>query len=261
MVRRFAQKVPAALLSTRLSCLPLLLISIACAAAPMAPYRIVAGELPPFSNEKSAKAPGALVEITQELARRLGSPPTVEIYPWQRALMMAQNLHRIAVLPLTRTPEREPHYRWLAHLYAQRFVFVARRGVVDVNDLDELKKHRIAVLRGSPHLDALKAENFVHLIECASASECTRMIKTGLADATYGSDAVRRSSAVLGGARESDFDYSAPMRAGEIWLAGSLDFSEEEAARWQAAMASMHADGSAARILHKYGLDPELDKH
>jgi len=257
MLRWFAQKVSMALRPACLPCLPLLLLSIACAAAPMAPYRIVAGELPPFSNENGAKGPGALVEITQELARRLGSPPTVEIYPWQRALMMAQNLHRIAVLPLTRTPEREPHYRWLTHLYAQRFVFVARRGVVDVNDLDELKKHRIAVLRGSPHLEALKTENFSHLIECASASECTRMIKTGLADASYGSDAVRRSSAVLGGAKESDFDYSAPFRFGDIWLAGSLDFSEEEAGRWRAAMASMRADGSAARILRKYGLDPE----
>lgn len=248
MVRWLAHKVVAA---------TLLLLSFACAAAPMAPFRLVAGELPPFAFENAAKKPGALVEIAQELARRVGSPPTVEIYPWQRALMMARNLHRVAIVPLTRTPEREPQYRWLAHLYAQRFVFVARHGTVDVNNLEELKKRRIAILRGSPHLETLKAENFSHLIECASASECTRMLKTGLADATYGSEAVRRSTAVMGGAREADFDYSAPLRSGDIWLAGSLDFSEEEAARWRAAMASMHADGSAARILRKYGLDPD----
>ena len=257
MVRWLVQKVSAALRPICLPCLPLLLVSIACAAAPMAPFQLVAGELPPFADDNDARRPGALVEITQELARRIGSPPTVKIYPWQRALMMARNLHRIAIVPLTRTPERESQYRWLAHLYAQRFVFVARHGVVDVNNLDELKKHRIAILRGSPHLDALKAEHFSHLIECASANECTRMINTGLADATYGSEAVRRSTAVMAGGKEADFDFSAPLRVGDIWLAGSLDFSEEEAARWRAAMASMRADGSAARILRKYGLDPE----
>ena len=257
MVRWLAQKVSAALRPICLPCLSLLLVSIASAAAPMAPFQLVAGELPPFADDNDARRPGALVEITQELARRIGSPPTVKIYPWQRALMMARNLHRIAIVPLTRTPERESQYRWLAHLYAQRFVFVARHGVVDVNNLEELKKHRIAILRGSPHLDALKAEHFSHLIECASANECTRMINTGLADATYGSEAVRRSTAVMAGGKEADFDFSAPLRVGDIWLAGSLDFSEEEAARWRAAMASMRADGSAARILRKYGLDPE----
>jgi polar amino acid transport system substrate-binding protein len=261
MVRWVVQQVSTAWRRACLPCLPLLLMSIACAAAPMAPYRIVAGELPPFSTQNGANGPGALVEITQELARRLGSPPPVEIYPWQRALMMARNLHRVAIVPLTRTPEREPQYRWLAHLYAQRFVFVARHGTVNVNDLDELRKRRIAVLRGSPHLALLMAEKFSHVIECASASECTRMIMTGVADASYGSEAVRRSSATLGGSKEADFDYSAPYRSGEIWLAGSLDFTDAEVARWRAAMAAMHADGSAARILRKYGLDPELDKH
>ncbi|WP_295990179.1 ABC transporter substrate-binding protein [Rugamonas sp.] len=232
----------------------------ACHAAPLQPYRLVAGELPPFATESDPRGQGALVEIVQELARRLGTPPKVEFYPWQRALMMTANLHHIAVLPLTRTPERESQYRWLAHLYMQRFVFVARHGSVNVNDLDELRKRRVAVLRGSLHLEALTEQKFQHLIECATASECMRMVATGLADASYGSEAVRRSALNLGHGKEADFDYSLPFRAGEIWLAGSLDFSDAEAASWRGAMAAMRADGSAARILRKYGLDPDLDK-
>ncbi|MET3133835.1 polar amino acid transport system substrate-binding protein [Oxalobacteraceae bacterium GrIS 1.11] len=233
----------------------LLLIPLCCAAGPAA-YRLLASELPPFATGTEKKSPGSLVEIAQELSRRVGSPPALEFYPWQRALMMTANLPHIAVLPLTRTPEREAQYRWLVKLYWQNFVFIGRHGHVDVNDIAGLMKMKIAVLRGSPHLKVLAEAKFADVSECSSVADCMRLVKKGVVDATYGGEVIHRSVAKLAGDKEGDFDYSAAFRSGEIWLAGSMDFSDAEILVWQAAMKSMHDDGSYDRILRKYGLAP-----
>ena len=242
------------------ACVLLLALPMAASAASQAPVRLVAGELPPFATENGEHAPGSLVEITQELAKRLGLEAPVEFYPWQRALKMTEGMSRVVVLPLTRTPEREPRFRWLTHLYRQDFVFVARHGALDLHNLQSLKSRRIAVLRGSPHKEVLAAEHFTAVFECANVRECMRMVQTGLADATYGGEVIHRNAANLAGNTESDFDYSAPFRSGEIWLAGSPDFSDADIAQWQAAMKAMRNDGSCARILRKYGLPLETCK-
>jgi polar amino acid transport system substrate-binding protein len=234
----------------------LLACAIHAQADELQPLRLVAGDLSPFATKQGAQRPGALVEVAQEMVRRAtGTAVTLEFFPWKRAIAMVEAGPRVATLPLTRTPERESHYRWLARLYWQNFVFVALRGRLDLSDPNRLKDRKISVLRGSPHKHALQAAGFRHVIECNAVIECMRMVKSGLVDATYGGEAIHRAAA----GETDDFVYSPTFRDGEIWLAGSLDIPENEVQLWQAALASMRSDGTYARILRKYGLPP-LDR-
>jgi polar amino acid transport system substrate-binding protein len=239
----------------RLLAAPLALLSGLPQAAESAPLRLAVAELPPYAmSHATAAGPGSLVEITQELLRRLGAPLTLEFYPWQRALTMAMHVPRMLVLPLTRTPEREPQYRWMVRLYRQRFIFVgAHGGGVDVHDAQALARKRLVVLRGSPHKRALLDAGFIDVSECSTVRECMRMVKKGIADATYGGEDIHRYAATLDGNKESDYDFSAMFRDGEVWLAGSLDLTEEDGRKWRAEMEAMRADGTVARILRKYG--------
>ena len=216
--------------------------------------RLVAADLPPYAIAQGGDSPGLLVEMVQDMARRMGTPATVEFYPWQRALTMATVLPHVAVLPLTRTAEREAQFRWLVRLHQQNFVFVALHGGIDLHDLPALQRRRVVVLRGSPHKRVLQELNFSDVAECSTVRECMRMVKKGIADVTYGGEDIHRNAAGSDGNRESEFDFSAPFRSGDIWLAGSLDFSEEDSRRWRAALEAMRADGTLARILRKYGL-------
>ena len=225
-------------------------------AGELQPVRLVAGDLAPFATKQGTPGPGALVEVAQEMVRRAtGTAVSLEFFPWKRAIAMVEAGPRVATLPLTRTLERESRYRWLARLYWQNFVFVALRGHVDLNNPNLLKDKNIAVLRGSPHLSALQDAGFRHVIECNTVTECMRMVKNGLVDATYGGEAIHRAAA----GKADDFAYSPTFREGEIWLAGSLDIPASESPLWQATLASMRSDGSYARILRKYGLPP-LDR-
>jgi len=242
-------------LRTYLAGLAIAGIGLACLATDMPAYRLVAGELPPFAVEHGELAPGALGELAEAMSQRMGSPARVEFFPWQRAITMPLKQSRVAVLPLTRTPEREAQYRWLVKLYQQDFVFISlHRAHIGPLNAEALRHKRIVVLRGSPHLAVLHAEHFDHVSETYSVEDCLRMVQSGLADAMYGGAEIHHEAIRLAGLKNADFDFSAPLRSGDIWLAGSTDFTAADSTAWQTAKEGMLKDGSYARILRKYGL-------
>ncbi|MYM30216.1 transporter substrate-binding domain-containing protein [Duganella sp. CY15W] len=226
----------------------------AIAADPAPPLKLVVGEMAPYAMSAGGPGPGALVELTQELGKHMGIPMDVEFYPWSRALATASLKPRTLILPVTRNDERETRYRWLVKLVRQRFVFVGLHGSHDLADTAALKRARLTVLRGTPYKRLLLEAGFTDVSECTTVRECLRMVKKGIADASYGAEDTQRSATHLDGNKENEFDFSPVFQQNEVWLAGSLDFTEEEGRKWRAAMEVLRADGSAARILRKYGI-------
>ena len=233
------------LLATALTLLPL-------TALPSEPLRLVVGEMPPYAMSDDPIGPGALVELTQELGRRVGEPVQVTFYPWTRALLASQQ-PRTLVLPLTRTAERESKYRWMVKIYKQKYLFIGRHGDPQLGDPALLRNARVVVVRGTPHQRTLTDARYAHVSECTTIKECMRMVKKGIADATYGAEDVHRYAAKLDGNKESEFEFSPVFQTGEVWLAGSTDLSEDEARKWRAALEAARTDGAIARILRKYG--------
>lgn len=224
-------------------------------AEPIAPYQIVSGNLPPFTVESGQDSPGALAALVREMAMRLGEPPTIQFYPWTRALSMAGSQPRTLILPLTRTPEREAHYRWLVKLYRQQFVFIAlRSATVNLDSLDTLRELRITVLRGSPNEGQLASRHFKQVLPANSVLDMARMLERGMADAIYGGDAINLAVLAEHGIPRTQLQLSKPLDYGEIWLGGSLDIPESEALLWQTAMKQLVRDGVVRRTLARYGL-------
>ncbi|MDZ7922322.1 ABC transporter substrate-binding protein [Rhodoferax sp.] len=235
--------------------LMLLALALQVNADTLPPYQIVSGNLPPFTAESGPEAPGALGTLVREMAQRLGEPPPIQFYPWTRALNLVSTQPRTLVLPLTRTPEREAHYRWLVKLYRQQFVFIALRSAsVPVDTVDRLRDLRIAVLRGSPNEGQLISRHFKHIVPANSVLDMARMLERGMADAIYGGDAINLAVLADYGIASSQLRLSKPLEYGEIWLGGSLDIPESEALLWQNAMKQLVRDGVVRRTLARYGL-------
>ena len=221
----------------------------------LAALRVVAADLPPFSVASGSGTPGALVEIVELLAATAGVATKVEFVPWKRATVLPQSGKRIAIFPLTRTPERERQYRWLVKLFKQDFVLVARRSsALPLDDTDAMRGRRILVLRGSPHLKYLQEQGFKLVTEATSVEDMQRMLVAGMADAIYGSEAINR--AILGRTHRTmaEFTFSAPLNSGDIWLGGSLDFSDADAKALRSALDKVIADGRYQAILQRYQL-------
>ena len=235
--------------------LVLLVLALQARSDTLAPYQIVSGDLPPFTIESGPDQPGALASLVHDMALRLGTAPTIQFYPWTRALSMVGTQPRTLILPLTRTPERENNYRWIVKLYRQQFVFIALRGAsVNLNTMHTLRELRIAVLRGSPNESQLLNRNFQNVLPANSVLDMARMLERGMADAIYGGDAINLAVLADYGIARAQLQVSKPLDYGEIWLGGSLDIPESEALLWQNAMKQLVREGVVRRTMARYGL-------
>ena len=222
--------------------------------APASPLRVLTSHLPPLVVEGGGKRPGALHEVLLELCRRAGMEPTLEFMPWKRAIVLAEMGPMTAVFPLTRVPEREARYRWLAQLYEENYVLLAPRGRrFDVRRPEAMKGMRIATIRGSAQAGILSEMGYTKLVEARTVDEVHRFLVQGVADAAFGELGIVRNSLRTRG-EQAMFDVSEPVRRTAAWLAASVDFPEDEAVRLRHAMEQMVADGTHVKILQRYDL-------
>ena len=212
--------------------------------------RLVTSHLPSLVHESGR--PGGLQELVAELCRRAGITPATRFVPWRRAQFLATTMPATAIYPLTRLPEREQHYRWLVPLYEENYVLLALRGKLQA--VEQMKGKRIALLRGAAQAAILKEQGFSRFVEASSIDEVHRFLLGGMADAAFGESRIIAASLKGRGASAADFDTSPPIRSTTAWLAGSLDFDEEDVALFQHALESMQADGTQRRILARHGL-------
>jgi len=226
------------------------------ALASHAGLRILTTHLPPYVIEHDAAAPGALHELVQAILARAEVDARIVFVPWKRAVHETTTLARTAVFPLTRTPDREQSFQWLAELYREEFVFLAlRNGRFDWHAPLGMTAMRIGILRGSGQIPVLRAMGFKRIVETSSIQESMRFLERGMVDALMGERAIFHSF-VKGRGNAGAFVASEPIRTTITWLGGSLDLAPDVAARLAKARAALVEDGSYARILKKYGLSP-----
>lgn len=239
------------------------LLLLACAlgapgarAADIAPLRVVTGDLPPFAVEGQPGRRGVLVDLVELLLKRCGQPTTVEYFPWNRALTMASSQPRIAILPLTRTPEREPQFQWLVKLYVQHFVFINRTGQPPITDLARAKALRITVLRGSPNPGQLSRHGFdeARVLQSSSVEDMLRMLERGVVDAIYGGDVVNMDKVRSSGRDAAAFQVGMTLESGDVWLAAQGGFSDAEKAALEQAHRSLLREGLVEQLFRSYGM-------
>lgn len=219
-----------------------------------APLRIVTSNLPPLSIQATPEQPGALVEIVDGLLRRTALGGKVQFVPWQRAIFLTDTMPRTLIFPLTRSPEREQKYRWLARLHHDQFLFLAlAASTFDLDAPATVKQRRIGVLRGSHAMAILKELGYRNLVQAATVDESLRFLRRGIVDTVFGDRAIYRAS--LHDSFDIDYRTSHPVRTATSWLGSSADLSDAEVAAFERAMQAMVDDGSYARILKKYALD------
>lgn len=96
--------------------------------APALALTIVTEEYPPFnmSDPKNGTLHGISVEKVQELMKRNQEKYSLASVPWTRAYQLALQFEDTCVFSTTRTPEREPLFKWVGPLVANNWVVFAR---------------------------------------------------------------------------------------------------------------------------------------
>ena len=221
--------------------------------------RLLAGELPPYTfqippasvEETPRVGQGFVYEVVNEMARRVGHTGLIEFMPWGEAQRIAQTKPNIGILALTRTPEREDRYRWLAEIVTDDLILVGGQGI-DVSSLEKVKDRPVGVLSRSGAEALLKERGFTRVRpqpeEWLNARQMQqRRIDAWLAPRLMVIHAMRE----VGGNLEA-LNFGEIVRKSEIYLAASKDLPDAEAEKWAKALKAVKADGTYQRIADDY---------
>ncbi|MFP5406770.1 MAG: substrate-binding periplasmic protein [Gammaproteobacteria bacterium] len=233
-------------------------LALSSASAAGAELRLLTAELPPYTFHvppptvsEYGEPTGVVYDVVREMARRVGHSGAIEFLPWTRAQELARQGPRTGILSITRTPEREPHYTWVARILTDDLVLVGGAGV-DVSDLAKVKDRPVGVLRGSGAEQFLRERSFTRVEPASEEWINAQKMKDRLIDAWLAPRLM-----VLYGYREVGGDVAILnigqiVRRSEIWLAASKDVTDAEAEPWRKALEAMQSDGSYERIMARY---------
>jgi len=113
---------------------------------------------PPFSMASHGKnfaredaISGIDAEVVAELFKRAGIDYEMTLrFPWGRLQTLAEQEPGFAVFSLSRTPEREPKYKWVGPLSEIQIVLLKMPGSpIRLGNLDEARQYRIGSKDGS----------------------------------------------------------------------------------------------------------------
>jgi len=113
---------------------------------------------PPFSMANDGKnfakeeaISGIDAEVVAALFKRAGIPYTLTLrFPWSRLQQLAEKTPGFAVFSLSRTPEREPKYKWVGPLSEIQIVLLKRPdSPIQISSLEEARQYRIGSKDGS----------------------------------------------------------------------------------------------------------------
>ncbi|HRD92542.1 MAG TPA: transporter substrate-binding domain-containing protein [Accumulibacter sp.] len=221
--------------------------------------RLLAAELPPYTFQippvSVADTPGVeqgfVYEVVVEMAKRVGHTGLIEFMPWEAAQRIARTRPNIGILALTRSPERENQYRWLARIYTDDLVVVGGAGI-DVSSLDKVKDRPIGVLSGSGAEALLKERGFTRIRPQHEEWLNARLIQQRRIDAWLAPRLMVIYAMHEVGANLEALNFGEIVRKSEIYLAGSKDLPDAEAEKWAKALEEVKADGTYQRIADQY---------
>jgi polar amino acid transport system substrate-binding protein len=212
---------------------------------------VLAGPIEPYAIEKGER-PGVMVEILAEMAKRAGTEMNIKFEPWGRAQADTQSGKEVAIIPLTRTPEREAKYSWIVPLLSDTVYLHATRKELDITTLEKARVLSVSALRSTPQEDALKQAGLTKIELTTDDDGGAKMLKAGRVEAWFTRGMVASYSYTKIGGDPKQLLRGAETSTPPMYLGGSLDFSKELATKLNTAFESMKADGSYDKIVKSY---------
>lgn len=209
----------------------------------------------PGQSDRSAAAPGIGIELVQRAATAANLAIIVQFVPWVRATVEASRSETGLVLPLTRLPEREAGYTWIAPLYDLDLGFVALARRIDSLAAADGEK-LIGVWRGTSHETQLRQAGLINLAAIADDHTLLQLLLTDRISAWFGAfpeilehwrrlpDDRRPAGRVL--------TFGTPITRDTVWLAGGKTFPPALAQRLGAAIAAEQQSDDFADLRRRY---------
>lgn len=186
---------------------------------------------------------GPTVELIRILQQRLQDAGPIEIYPWARAVQLANQQPNAVLFETVRNSTRENKYQWVGPLKIHEITLYSRN-----SQSTSASKRQIACdYRDSAVLSQIRQlgyEENRNLVVTIRAGECDELMLKGRIDLiALNPLAVLAMNEKL--ARQTDKLIAVQQLSdSRLYMAFSLNIAPERVARWQQALLETYRDGT-----------------
>lgn len=209
-----------------------------------------------FSNDNTADGAHAL--IVQRALALSGLQAQTGVYPWARAMALAQSRPNTLLFSLARTPERESKFIWIGKLsQTQQFLWRLETPVhePDPSLQQILRCCSICTVRKDVSEETLRQQDSEHsmqLVLTGSHNDCLRMLRSGsvayMVASSYRIEATLQQSSPPAPSLHKSSAIAPPRT---LFLAASHGTPGSTISKLRHAMKQMQQSGELERILQQ----------
>lgn len=243
---------------TRTRLLPLLCLAFAAnlpgiaSAAASKTLAVYFPEAPPLSVSGPDGANGIVGDVAIKAIKRAGFTPKLLPLPWNRAQRTVQKGDDLLIIPLSRTPDREAEYTWIAPVMTMDRAFFSLDKRVDNFEQARNTYARVAVGMGSAQEQKLREEGFSkeQIYPLKIGDNPAQLLLLGRVDAWF--NGVPESRYIWPEVSSKTLLESPPLMTSDLYLACSKRCDPALVEDLRKAVDSLRADGTIARIVSGY---------
>lgn len=214
---------------------------------------VLGNESMPFNGIVDGHNAGMTYEILEE-ATKYGAPAfTYRLgLPWKRAQIMIQDAGKkpIAIVPFTRTAERETSHTWIAELFMCPVrLSTCKRPAVSV---EEARTMTVGMLNGSANIAFFKSLGIMHFDFGKNAVINAKKLASGRFDVLGEGKYVDVYAWKQAGFDPNDLNFTEIPVPRYVYIAGNLEFPPELAGQIRDAIDKMRANGRLEAILDRW---------
>jgi len=207
---------------------------------------------PPYNfADSKGKPTGISVDIVREIIKKTGDVDNIKILPWARSYKYIQTKKNHVLFVMTRTPQREPLFKWVGPVAHNKWVFYAKKGSnIKLNTLDEAKKYRIGTYKDDACELFLKSKGFrVHSVPYDELN--VKKLVRGRIDLWIVGEYqgyIKAKKLGLENKIKKVFDIKDTL----LYIAFSKDVPDSIIDKWQKELNKLKKNGMYQKILDKY---------
>lgn len=202
-----------------------------------------------FSTDGGKTITGSATDIVRELFKRAEIDYKISMYPWERAINMAENEKNTCVYSTTRTEAREKKFQWVGPVAPNDWVlFALADSNISIKTLEDAKKYKVGGYRGDAVALYLEEQKF-KLDNGANDEQSVQKLKGGRID-------IWATGIQSGPWNAKKFDVKIKpllnFKSTELYVACNLGVAPAIIDKLSKTIAAMAKDGTTAAIHKKY---------
>jgi polar amino acid transport system substrate-binding protein len=195
---------------------------------------------------------GLMGDVALEALKRAGYRVTIKTEPWLRAQKRVREGHNLMLVPLSRTPEREDKYTWVASVLPLARAFFTFDEPVQTFEQARTRYQRIGVSIGTAQEEILRANGFQseQIYSLQLGDHPLKLLELNRIDAWF--TTVPEGQYHWARSSSRPLMKSPEMATTDLYVACSKSCDADLVQAVRSAAEKMRADGSMAHIIDRY---------